>query len=232
MIDLFKLGNKWLELKKQRMQNLLKIALPDEALYREIMLSLGYPNNKVNFLELALITPYAEIRKLKEKTMIEKVLLYRAGFMDEKEMLPNDFDFSLRLDKSVWSHKGIRPANFPEKRIKGISILLSETIKEGIVNFFLERIKVELNNKHPEDVVKKIMNFNGIGIQRKTEMFFNIIMPFFLVYADDDKIKKFLNFNFEKHPPLSKNKIIESFKLNHPQIKIESAKTYMGVLLF
>ena len=40
--------------KKQRMSDLLKIALPDEALYREIMLSLGYPKNKVQFLELAL----------------------------------------------------------------------------------------------------------------------------------------------------------------------------------
>jgi len=75
MIDLNHLGEKWLELKKRRMQNLLKIALPDEALYREIMLSLGYPKNKVNFLELALITPYAEIRKLKEKSIIEKALL-------------------------------------------------------------------------------------------------------------------------------------------------------------
>jgi len=78
-LDLNHLGNKWLELKKQRMKNLLKIALPDEALYREIMLSLGFPQNKLNFLELALITPYYEIRKLKEKNIIEKALLYRAG---------------------------------------------------------------------------------------------------------------------------------------------------------
>jgi hypothetical protein len=31
--DLNILGTKWLEQKKQRMQNLLKIALPDEAIY-------------------------------------------------------------------------------------------------------------------------------------------------------------------------------------------------------
>jgi len=83
-IDLTYLGNKWLEIKKQRMQNLLKIAPPDEALYREIMLSLGYPKNKVNFLELALILPYSEIKKLKDKHTIEKALLYRAGFINEK----------------------------------------------------------------------------------------------------------------------------------------------------
>jgi len=231
-IDLNTLGEKWPELKKQRMQNLLKIAFPDEALYREIMLSLGYPNNKVNFLELALITPYAEIRKLKEKHIIEKALLYRAGFTDDKNGLPQDFDFSLKLDKSVWNYKGIRPANFPEKRIKGISILLSETIEKGIVNFFIDRIKAELNNKDPKDAVKKIMNFEGVGVQRKTEMFFNIIMPFLMVYSDYDKIKNFLNFLFEKHPPLSENRFIKSFKINFPDIKIENVKTYMGALFF
>ena len=76
------------------------------------------------------------------------------------------------------------------------------------------------------------MNFDGVGIQRKTEMFFNIIMPFFIVYSEDDKIKNFLNFIIEKHPPLSENGLIKSFKLNHPDIKIENVKTYMGAILF
>ncbi len=231
MIDLNTLGNKWLELKKQRMQNLLKIAFPDEALYREIMLSLGYPNNKVNFLELALITPYAEIRKLKEKHTIEKALLYRAGFSDDKKGLPTDFDFSLKLNKSVWNYKGIRPANFPEKRIKGISSLLSKTVEKGIVNFFLDRIKTNLKNENPKDTVKKIMDFEGIGVQRKTEMFFNIIMPFIIAYSKEEKIKTFLYFLFENHPPLAENRLIKSFKSTYQDIKIENVKAYMGALL-
>ena len=93
-LDLNHLGQEWFEAKKQRMQNLLKIALPNEAIYREIMLSLGYPKNKVNFLELALILPYSEVKKLKNWEIIEKALLYRAGFIDEKDGLPEDFDFS------------------------------------------------------------------------------------------------------------------------------------------
>ncbi|MGB9721762.1 MAG: DUF2851 family protein [bacterium] len=230
--NLNQLGTKWLELKKQRMQNLLKIALPDEALYREIMLSLGYPNNKVIFLELALITPYAEIRKLKEKEVIEKSLLYRAGFTDDKEDLPDDFDFSLRMDKSVWNYKRIRPANFPEKRIKGISALLSRTTKDGLVNYFLERIRSEPNTNEPQKAVKKIMDFEGIGTQRKTEMFFNIIMPFFIVYSDSIQIRNYLNLLFENHPPLNENKLIKSFKLNYQDIKIKNVKTNMGAMLF
>ncbi len=133
-INLNLLGDKWLALKKQRMQNLLKITSPDEALYREVMLSLGYPKNKVNFLELALIVPYSEIKSLKDGNTIEKALLYRAGFINDKNELPEDFDFSLRMDKSVWEYKGIRPANFPEKRIKGITDLLKKSIEKGLVN--------------------------------------------------------------------------------------------------
>ncbi|MGC8914967.1 MAG: hypothetical protein ACP5K0_05490 [Thermosulfidibacteraceae bacterium] len=136
------------------------------------------------------------------------------------------------MDKSVWNYKGIRPANYPEKRIRGIAVLLSETIDKGIVNFFLEYIKAELNNKNPKDAVKKIMNFGGVGIQRKTEMFFNIIMPFFMVYAEHDEVKKFLSFIFETHPPLSENNLVKSFNRNYPDINIESVKAYMGVILF
>lgn len=66
-------GTKWIETKIQRMKNLLKIAEPDEALYREIMLSLGYPKNKVQFLELAFMLPYREIKKLKEREIIKKL---------------------------------------------------------------------------------------------------------------------------------------------------------------
>ncbi|MCM8772325.1 MAG: DUF2851 family protein [Candidatus Omnitrophica bacterium] len=230
--DLLWLGEKWLESKIQRMQNLLKIALPDEALYREIMLSLGYPKNKVNFLELALITPYAEIKKLKEKTTIQQALLYRAGFIDEKEGLPENFDFSLRMDKSIWEYKGIRPANYPEKRIKGISPLLSESIEKGLVNFFLEKIKSQTKNKNVKSALKNIMNFKGIGIQRKEEMFFNIIMPFMIVFTENRDIKKFLKYMFENYPPLAQNKIIKSFNVQYPEIKLKNVKAYMGAIFF
>lgn len=232
MINLNELGTKWLEHKKQRMQNLLKIALPDEALYREIMLSLGYPKNRTNFLELALITPYSEIRKLKKREIIEKALLYRAGFIEDKESLPKDFDFSLRMNKSVWVYRGIRPANFPEKRIKGISNLLAETLDTGLVNFFIKRIKSELNELSLKLALKKMMNFEGIGIQRKEEMFFNIIMPFLMIYSEDNDLQKFLKFMFENYPPLSDNRLIKSFKHCHPDVKIINLKTYMGALMF
>ncbi|MEM2919073.1 MAG: DUF2851 family protein [Candidatus Altiarchaeota archaeon] len=227
---LSELGEKWLETKIQRMKNLLKIAEPDEALYREIMLSLGYPKNKVQFLELALILPYREVKKLKQKHIIEKVLLYRAGFINEKNGLPNNFDFSLKMHKSVWVHKNIRPNNYPEKRIKGICNVLFESIHMGLVNFFMENIKFQIMNANPTSALRKIMNFPGIGLQRKEEMFFNIILPFILAYSLDEDIKKFLYFMFANYPPLKPNALINKFLKYHPNIQIKTAKEYMGAI--
>ncbi|MFN3471183.1 MAG: DUF2851 family protein [Aquificaceae bacterium] len=231
--ELLQYGAKWLELKICRMKNLLKIAEPDEALYREIMLSLGYPKNRVQFLELALITPFREIKSLKERDRIQRALLYRAGFIDSKEGLPKGFDLSLRMDKSVWNLKGIRPANHPEKRIHGISYLLAGC--HSLVEFFIKRISQEereiRNSKEAKRCVDKIMDFDGIGIERKREMFFNIILPFYLAYLENQnpKITNFLEDIFEHHPPLSENSIIKNFKFKD---LITSTKTYFGALFY
>lgn len=222
-------GEKWLEAKKQRMSNLLKIATPDEALYREIMLSLGYPKNKVKFLELALMLPYSEIKKLGDKLTIEKALLFRAGFLDDMKGLPANFDISLRMDQSVWEFRGIRPANRPDLRIKGVANLLSITTEKGLVFFFQDRIEAQVSNKKPRNALKNVMSFNGIGEQRKEEMFFNIILPFFTVYSKDKRILTFLEFLFKNHPPLADNRIIKAFK-NKYNNEIATLDGYMGAL--
>jgi len=233
-----KLGEEVLESKIQRMKNLLKIAMPDEALYREIMLSLGYPKNKVQFLELALILPYREIQKLKTQPLIEKALLYRAGFIQDAHGLPDDFDTSLKIDKSYWIFQSIRPVNFPDKRIEGISYLLSETIEKGIYNYFKEQIAkniVErLDKSSAKKTVEKIMSFKGLGINKKREMFFNILLPFYLSDDSFNKYHHFLLKIFETHPPLDKNSKIKKFyklyctKILNDEIKLSSAKEYFG----
>lgn len=226
------LGEKWLETKIQRIKNLLKIAEPDEALYREIMISLGYPKNKYNFLELALLFPYSEIRKLKDRATIEKALLYRAGFSEEKNGIPTFFDFSLRMDRSVWEYKGIRPNNFPEKRIIGITYLLETSIDKGLVNFFENKIKESVAIKNLKVALKAIMDFRGIGSQRKEEMFFNIIMPFMMINSKDKKVLTFLRTTFERYPPLGNNTLLKKFKAKYPDLELKTLREYMGALFF
>ena len=230
-----KLGEEVLESKIQRMKNLLKIAPSDEALYREIMLSLGYPKNKVQFLELALLLPYKEIQKLKTQPLIEKALLYRAGFIQDNSDFPGDFDTSLRINKSNWVYEGVRPPNFPENRIKGIAQLLSLTTKKGIYNYFQEQIEKNytdlINEKLAKKIVESIMSFKGIGISKKKEMFFNVILPF---YLSDDTFSKYHHFLlkiFETHPPLDENSTIRKFYKEN-QTKITNAKEYFGAIKY
>jgi len=243
--EISNLGVKRLEIKKQRMKNLLKIANPDEALYREIMLSLGYRNNKPQFLELALITPYSEVRKLKDREKIQHALTHRAGFTDSNGELEN-FDYSLKMDKKVWNLKRVRPANHPQNRIKQVSYLLSETVKSGgIFNFFKSKIEVnclinweddfKTNQKIACRVVKEIMNFSGIGEERRVEMFFNIILPFFLVIyeeAQNYKMVGFLEDLYNYHRSPSPNSIIKNMQKELNIKKVNSVKEYMALIQF
>ena len=74
------------------------------------------------------------------------------------------------------------------------------------------------------------MDFKGIGKQRKEEMFFNIIMPFLMVFSEDKNIQQFLNFVFETHPPLQDNRLTKAFKNEYPNLKITNVKQHMGAI--
>jgi len=243
------LGEERLRQKKTRMENLLKIADPDEALYREFMLALGYKNNKVQFLELAMILPYSEICKLNNQEMIEEALLYRAGFSESKEGLPEDFDFCLKMEKSVWQYKGTRPANYPEKRIEGISRLMFYSLEDGLYSLFKRKIIKNYSQK----VDKKIaMNFSraimqiftttkAVGKTRAMEICFNIILPFFAVIFEQREKSEYANFLYEVydlHPPLAGNSITRTMekrlfsnKKNNLGRIATSARKYMGLIL-
>jgi len=243
------LGEERLKQKKTRMENLLKIANPDEALYREIMLALGYKNNKVQFLELAMILPYSEICKLNDQGMIEKVLLYRAGFLESKEGLPEDFDFPLKMEKSVWRYRGTRPANHPKIRIEGISRLLFYSLEDGLCSLFEKKIIENYSGK----VDKKIaMNFSrditevfaatrAVGKTRATEICFNIILPFFAVIFEERGESKYADFlykSYDLHLPLASNSITRTMEKqllcnekDDARRIVNSVRRYMGLIM-
>jgi len=243
------LGEERLKQKKTRMENLLKIANPDEALYRELMLALGYKNNKVQFLELAMILPYSEICKLDSQEIIERALLYRAGFSESKEGLPEDFDFSLKMEKSVWKYKGTRPANYPEKRIEGISRLLYYSLKEGLCSLFekkiienySERVDKRIAMKFSEAIAEVFTTIKAVGKTRAMEICFNIILLFFAVIFKQRERMEYVDFLhkvYDLHPPLASNSITKTMemqlfrnKTDNPGRIVTSVKRYMGLIM-
>ncbi len=240
LLDQF--GDKRLSNKKERMKNLLKIAVPDEALYREIMLSLGYKKNKVQFQELAMILPYSEICRLKNQETIEKALLYRGGLDNSKSGLPKDFDTSLKMKKDVWKYQSVRPPNFPERRIKSISGFFSESCENGIYEFFKQRIQKNssqsVNKRTASQIVNQIISIKGIGKTRGLEIFFNILLPFYeVIFESDGKpdFVRFLDDLYAHHPPLPDNFITKAmrkklFKDKKGSEVVTSVKRYMGLI--
>jgi len=220
------LGDMRLQQKKSRMENLLRIANPDEALYREIMLAMGYKNNKVQFLELAMILPYSEISKLKDSDTIEKALLYRAGFDKSRNDMPEDFDFSLKMNRSVWRYRGVRPYNRPDKRIKGVSKFLYKSCKDGLCKIFEMAIEKEFSKNIDQKSARKFCKGlsvlftdipeGAIGEIRAYEIIFNIIFPFFIAYFEQRGKKRLFEFLyriFVVHPSLQDNSVTKYMKL-------------------
>ncbi len=244
------LGTERLAQKKARMANLLRIANPDEALYREIMVALGYKNNKVQFLELALILPYSEIRALKDSERIEKALLYRAGFLQSKDGLPENFDGSLKMDRSVWQLRGTRPANFPATRIKGIAPLLSESCETGLCKLIEAKIADNYlpttNRRSAGSFCKELTKIfttgerKAVGQTRALEILFNIILPFFMTYFEREGKRKYAEFLlsiYDQHPILSENSVIRAMKAQlfgedkkKARQVVNSVRRYMGLI--
>lgn len=244
------LGDERLRSKKERMKNLLKIANPDEALYREIMLALGYKNNKVQFLELAMILPYSDISSFNAPDTIEKALLYRAGFDNSRNGLPEDFDFSLRMNKSVWRYKGVRPYNRPEKRIKSASRFLYKSCKDGLCQMFETAIEKDFSKSTDRKSARKFCKelarlftdipIGAIGKTRAYEIIFNIVFPFFITYFEGKKKKQFSEFLyriFVVHPSLHDNSVTKDMKLqlfgqntNKAKEVVDNVVSYFGLI--
>lgn len=141
----------------------------EEVLYAGLMEGMGYRKNKKPFRRLASIVPLRLVRKVRkaaplmERTQAVEALLFGAsGLLSDMELdlwdaesveyfkAMNDYWSGMRGDvrnglrKSDWTVRGVRPANFPVRRIAGVSALLAAEGEDGIlghVRLFGGRIK-------------------------------------------------------------------------------------------
>lgn len=133
----------------------------EQTLYEAIMESLGYKNNKEPFLTLASRVPLKDIRQVipedassREKAVyIQALLLGAAGLLTGQDDVKRAYDDetvaylktigdiwnSMRLKTGItamarddWRYAGIRPANYPERRIAAISCILPACMPQGI----------------------------------------------------------------------------------------------------
>lgn len=116
----------------------------EQTLYAAILEALGYKQNKDPMRRLAALLPVARLREL--PAMQAQALLFGvAGFLPERTLARRD-EATRRYVRSLWSHwwkardefagrtltadawrlSGLRPANFPWRRLAAVTQLLAE----------------------------------------------------------------------------------------------------------
>ncbi|OHB68511.1 MAG: hypothetical protein A2W17_06290 [Planctomycetes bacterium RBG_16_41_13] len=212
----------------------------ERVLYEAIMESLGYKNNKKPFLMLASLVTAETIRSFvpeytpaqEKKIIAQSLLLGMAGLLPLNEEETKGFDdetiqyfdriFSTwqgiktkipqtPLTRESWSYTGIRPANFPDRRIVAIANILSEHFDNGLFRYMLrifqKRDDTKKNTRGFKSFVNEILSpflethdaywsyrytpggkkLNKpqklLGKERTSNIFVNVIIPVMLVYA-------------------------------------------------
>lgn len=169
-------GDERLREKIAHIERLLRSLPADEVLYRELMAALGYAANKAQFEELAALLPFEKLRALTDP---EPALLSAAGFLDAPGPA------APRMDRTLWRRRGVRPSNYPERRIRAAARLFSRA-RSGLCRLFRSRL-LEFASDPPECIARRICSdlacWSGIGRARALEVTFNVLVPFFMATA-------------------------------------------------
>jgi hypothetical protein len=180
------LGEERFKAKAQYFANLLPHFPADEILYRGLMIALGYKNNKLQFHQISKVVPYKTIKTILSSKNIEDLLFSSAT--------------------GISFRKGTtRPANLPHKRLRAAAKLLANTIKKGLLGAFKEIIEGEIKQ---DTLCEKLCLFlqrnseNLIGKQRAYEIIFNVLLPFFYSYIEDEDKKNEILEIYCNHRPV------------------------------
>ena len=122
---------------------------PDQAVYEAFLTACGYSQFKTQFRMIAQQFHYERVRQLAQQDpqILEAALLHLAGLLPER--LPPDTPSAphwerlralreeklpgLRVLPLAWSRLGVRPNNYPERRLAGASLFLARTAPTGLV---------------------------------------------------------------------------------------------------
>ena len=242
--------------------NKAKIKDYDQLLYEGIMESLGYKCSRSQFSHIAETASLAYLREKvklnagqKKATHIESIFFGIAGFLDyfKKDLAGLDAETTLylnhlrqiwqlyekdfitkKLNYSQWNFSGIRPANYPYRRLSGMSSFLSKYMDKNFISIIYPAISGWLGDGRPKYKTNHISNLfpeptNGfwlykhtplgkklscpkqlIGNDRASEIVINVFLPILLSFAKEHKwpsMKKILYQVYKDFPPLSSNRI-------------------------
>lgn len=159
----------------------------DSVIYSKILEGLGYSQNKIPMITLSKNVPYSLIKNVIKKTPVELgILRLEAIFFGASGLLPvldNQYDEETKkylsdlhaewkkygngikvMSKSEWVFKGIRPHNYPTRRLSGMSYYLSKNVDSGLFQSVLNQMN-EWNNHGSGDARKSRQQIQKTLIQ-------------------------------------------------------------------
>ncbi|NIQ03074.1 MAG: DUF2851 family protein [Nitrospinaceae bacterium] len=236
-------GDARIQTKMERFHDRIITRGYEQTFYEGVAEAMGYPSNKRQFRDLAEIVPLAEIKQrvpakssYEDKIHLIQALLFGvSGLIDfddlPKNASPKDRAYFNRLgtlwarhrrrfqdrlmDRKEWRFGRMRPANFPYRRVAGLSHLLARHWENGLFADFLECLKstvpISLEKGYTGPTRKKVVDFfrvesedywawhytpggkklqrkqQVVGPDRSREITINIVLPIGLIYARASK---------------------------------------------
>ncbi|RKY69074.1 MAG: hypothetical protein DRQ02_02300 [Candidatus Latescibacterota bacterium] len=235
----------------------------DQLLYEGVMEALGYSKNKEPFAELARRLPLKQIRDRVTgqppsslPLKIQAMLFGVAGLLPSQSHRPVELDRPTlqyiqelerqwqlveptlggrKMEAEQWQFFRLRPANFPTRRIAGVSFLLSRSIHKSLLShllqiarehnqgLFLARAKAAFTAE-TDDYWSKHYRFGRtarawgennllIGTQRADDIVINVVFPVAILYARSRRMKtmeEFLLNCYDSYGELASNEITRS----------------------
>lgn len=151
VLGLLTLAGEWRMLNRARaLRERMERAGKDQAVYEAFLAACGFSHFKFDFCTIARQLPYERVRQL----ALQDPLLLEAAFLQIADLLPAELPpdsgpvlhftrlRKLRRTKLAglkslpleWRKVGVRPTNYPERRLAGAARFLSRTASEGLVN--------------------------------------------------------------------------------------------------
>jgi len=214
----------------------------DQVFYQALMTAMGYKGAKALFFLLSKRTPILELKSFlleaeasRHVNILQSILLHVANLVPELPDYVHDEEISHYIDilKTSWEDyrpyftdrilpqtrqwfTGVRPVNFPTRRIAGISHLLKRFLlqqsgptgyfsslfrenadisSEKKIKGFLHLLRNHFVVNEPEDFWSTRSSFNSkrwaaprnlIGASRAQSIVFNALLPMMLLYAREE----------------------------------------------
>lgn len=149
-------AGEWRLLNKSRLlRERIERSGPDQGLYEAVMTACGYSRYKQHFRVVSQQLPYERVRQLAQQDplLVEVACLQLSGLLPDNlppgtsavphfarlRALRRDELSGLRSLPLVWKRLGVRPNNYPERRMAGAARFFARTGRDGIATL-LDRI--------------------------------------------------------------------------------------------